>query len=118
MRHLFQFLSALGIALVFTTIGHAETIAPREAAQYVGSSSTVEGVVSQVSRSRGGTTFINFGGRFPNHAFYAVVFKKYAHKFPNLEALVGRSVGISGTIELYKGKPQIILFSPSQITQR
>ncbi|ANP35921.1 nucleotide-binding protein [Phaeobacter gallaeciensis] len=71
-----------------------------------------------MSKSRGGTTFINFGGRFPNHVFYAVIFKKYAHKFQSLDRLVGKSVAISGTIDLYKGKPQIILFSPDQIVQR
>ena len=118
MRHLFQFLSTLAIALFLTTFANADIITPREAAQNIGSYSTVEGAVSQVSKSRGGTTFINFGGRFPNHVFYGVVFKKYAHKFRNLEGLVGKSVAISGTIELYKGKPQIILFSPDQITQR
>lgn len=117
MRYLFQVISALSIAFTFSTFASADTIAPREATEYVGTYSTVEGVVSQVSRSRSGTTFVNFGGRFPNHVFYAVVFKKHAHKFPNLDELVGESVGISGNVELYKGKPQIILFSPSQITQ-
>jgi hypothetical protein len=118
MPHLFRFISALGIALFLTTFANAETIAPREAAQNIGSYETVEGVVSQVSKSRGGTTFINFGGRFPNHVFYAVIFKKYAYKFESLDGLVGKSVAISGTIDLYKGKPQIILFSPDQIVQR
>ncbi|ABF61920.1 nucleotide-binding protein [Ruegeria sp. TM1040] len=118
MRHVFQFISALGVALFLTTCVNAETIGPREAAQNIGSYSTVEGVVSQVSRSRNGTTFINFGGRFPNHVFYGVIFKKHAHKFQNLDGLVGKSVAIGGTINLYKGKPQIIVFSPEQITQR
>jgi hypothetical protein len=57
MRHLFQFLSALGFALVFTAFANAEAIAPSEAAQYVGSSSTVEGVVSRKLVYRGGCNF-------------------------------------------------------------
>jgi DNA/RNA endonuclease YhcR with UshA esterase domain len=118
MRHFVSFVFAAGIALLTTTFASAETIAPQDAAQYVGSPITVEGVVVQVSVSSGGTTFINFGGRFPNHVFYGVIFNSIAEDFPNVESLEGRSVALTGTIDLYKGKPQIILNSPDQIELR
>ena len=118
MRYIINLLSAAGIALFLAASVQAETISPQEASHYAGSAITVEGVVSQVSTSGGGTTFINFGGRFPNHVFYAVIFRKNQGQFSGLNALEGKAVAISGTIEFYKGKPQIILHSPDQIELR
>ena len=58
--------SAVGLAVFLAASVHADSIRPREAIQHTGNYAVVEGVVAQVSRSRGGTTFINFGGRYPN----------------------------------------------------
>jgi DNA/RNA endonuclease YhcR with UshA esterase domain len=118
MHYLLKFFSLFSFVVFFATSASSETISPDDASQYVGRNVTVEGVVRQVSSSRGGTTFINFGGRYPNHVFYAVIFKKYANRFSNARAYDGRHVAISGEIGLYKGKPQIILFSPSQIQMK
>ena len=108
-------IAALGLALFLAMSAQAEIISPREANQHVGAQATVVGVVRQVSKSGGGTTFINFGDRFPNHVFYAVIFRSRSDQFPGVHQLQGRTVAISGEIELYKGKPQIILRSPQQI---
>lgn len=118
MRYLINLLSAAGVALLLTISAQAETISARDAPQHIGREMTVEGVVSQVSTSSGGTTFINFGGRYPNHVFYGVIFRNSASKFSGVRNLEGRSVAISGTVKLYKGKPQIILSSPNQIEVR
>ncbi|AZQ68675.1 nucleotide-binding protein [Silicimonas algicola] len=111
-------LVSLGIALMVATSAHAENVRPKDAGHYVGVHSTIEGEVSQVSRSGGGTTFINFGGRFPNHVFYGVIFRDHADQFPDVFALEGRTIVIEGEVQVYKGKPQIILTSPSQIHVR
>lgn len=118
MRYLKRLFFAVGLGLALVTAVQAETITPHQAAQFVGASVTVEGVVSQVSTSRGGTTFINFGGRYPNHVFYGVIFKNSAGQFPGVHGLEGRAVAISGKIKSYKGKPQIILSSSGQIELR
>lgn len=115
MRFLTKFLSSAGFALLLAVSTHAETITPNEAAYYVGDSATVAGAVSQVSTSKSGTTFINFGGRYPNQKFYAVLFRKNAGEFAGIHSLEGKTISITGPIELYKGKPQIILRSPGQI---
>jgi DNA/RNA endonuclease YhcR with UshA esterase domain len=117
MRYLNKLIAAAGLAMVMATSAYAETVTPQDASQYVGSSVTVEGVVSQVSRS-GGTTFINFGGRYPNHVFYAVILRSNSGFFSDMQSLEGRQVAISGQIEFYKGKPQIVLRSPDQIELR
>lgn len=118
MRHLTSLLAAIGVALLLATSVGADGISPKQSSQHVGKQATVVGVVSQVSTSSGGTTFINFGGRYPNHLFYAVIFKKHASKFQSVYSLQGKTVEITGTIELYKGKPQIIVSSPGQIQMR
>lgn len=115
MNFLTNILSAVGIALLVSSPVQAETISYANAGQHIGSIATVEGVVSQVAISGGGTTFINFGGRYPNHTFYAVIFRNNSGQFSGVRALEGRTVAISGAVETYKGKPQIILTSPDQI---
>ena len=118
MRYLKNIIFAAGIALLAISLAIAEPITPQKASDHIGSPEIVEGVVSQISTSGGGTTFINFGGRYPNHVFYAVIFRKHAHLFPSIYDLQGKTVAISGTVELYKGKPQIIVTSPDQIELR
>ena len=93
----------------------AETISPSQAIDHVGEQVTVEGVLEQVSVISSGTIFLNYGGRYPNHIFYGVIFGDNAGAFPDLSALEGNVVALNGTIELYKGKPEIILTDPSQI---
>ena len=110
--------AALGLALFLAHGAVAETIAPRDAVENVGFTVTVEGVVSEVSISRKGTVFINFGGRYPNHVFYGVIFNDDARQFPNVRALEGQTVAIRGRIKMYKGKPEIIVDSPRQIEVR
>jgi DNA/RNA endonuclease YhcR with UshA esterase domain len=119
MRYIIMgLISAIGIAVFFITSAQSESITPQQASKYVGRTVTVEGVVSQVSTTGGGSTFINFGGRYPNHVFYAVLFRKYQTKFSGTHALLGQTVAISGKIEMHKGKPQIKLISPDQIGLR
>lgn len=118
MRFLINLLSAAGVFLLLAISAQAESITPQEAYHHAGDMMTVEGVVSQVSTSSGGTTFINFGGRYPNHVFYAVIFRNNSDQFSGVQALEGRAVAISGTVEFHKGKPQIILLSPDQIKLR
>lgn len=47
----------------------------REASKHVGETITVRGVVADVFTSDKGNTFLNFGRRYPNHTFTAVVFR-------------------------------------------
>jgi DNA/RNA endonuclease YhcR with UshA esterase domain len=108
-------LASAGLALLLATAADADVIGPSDAAQHIGEMHTVKGLVAQVSTSGKGTVFLNFGGRFPNHVFYGVVFAEEAARFPNMTGLEGRSVTLTGEISLYDGKPQIILSDPSQV---
>lgn len=66
----------------------AERVSSSAAASYVGDMVTVSGTVSQVTTSGNGTTFINYGGRYPNHHFYGVVFRDNSRAFGSLRNLV------------------------------
>ena len=55
------------------------------------------------------------GGRYPNNSFTAVIFSGNASKFPNLDALNGKTVDVTGSVRLHNGRPEIILNDPGQI---
>jgi DNA/RNA endonuclease YhcR with UshA esterase domain len=106
---------ALGLVLTAAP-AFAETIRPDEALGRIGQIVTVEGIVSEVHTAASGrATFIDMGGRYPNNVFAAVIFVDDASKFPNVESLNGKTVDITGSVRLYKGKPEIILNDAAQI---
>jgi DNA/RNA endonuclease YhcR with UshA esterase domain len=86
------------------------------ARNYIGKNVVLQGKVIEVSESKG-TTFLNFGSRYPNHCFYGVIFSSSSSKFPqNIESYFeGELVNVRGLVEEYQGKPQIILENPEQI---
>ena len=114
---------ALGLAFGFAfgltfapALALADTIAPADTPQHVGQSVTVEGVVSEVNTTdRSGVTFVDMGGHYPNNAFTAIIFQADASKFPNVGALQGKTIDVTGTIKLYKGKTEIFLNDAAQI---
>ena len=67
-----------------------------------------------------GHAFLDFGGHYPNQIFTGFVPAQNVatvggQKF--LESLAGKPVTLSGRIELYKGRPEIVISSPSQIVK-
>jgi DNA/RNA endonuclease YhcR with UshA esterase domain len=93
----------------------SQAVSPDEAGQYISTNITVKGLVSQVSQSRSGTIFINFGGEYPNVVFFAVIFDDYLDQFTDVFSLEGAVIAVTGTVKMYRGKPEIILTSNSQI---
>jgi hypothetical protein len=96
----------------------ATVIPDTEAAQHVGQHATVEGTVVKVFTSKSGNTFLNFGGAYPNQTFTGWIPKDSPFATDaSLSALEGKKVRITGTIDLYKGKPEIKVLSSNQITE-
>lgn len=109
---------ALSLALI-PAVAVAQTIAPGDAKSHVGQSATIEGVVSDVHHAASGSTiFLDFGGPYPDNAFAAVIFAKDESKFADVNSLRGKTVDVTGSIQLYNGKPEIILSQPSQIKSK
>jgi len=92
------------------------TVQDSEAAQYVGKNVEVRGLVVAVYASKKGNTFLNFGGKYPNQTFtgYIPAGSELARDRWTV-TLQGNVIGITGTVELYQGKPEIKVMSRSQI---
>jgi DNA/RNA endonuclease YhcR with UshA esterase domain len=97
----------------------SHTIPPDEAAKHVGEVITVTGKVVAVSMARRGNTFLNFGGRYPNQVFTAVMFPASTNRelISKAYQFEGKTVAITGTIQLYRDKPEIILREQAQIRE-
>ena len=88
-----------------------------EAIQYVGKEVEVRGRVASVTTSPLGTTFINFGGEYPNQRFAGFI----ATGSPiaadqRLTMIQGKTINITGIVRLHDGKPEIEIVSADQIT--
>src|SRR5260370_35351299 len=99
-------------------IAQTSTYTPGEAAKHVGETAKITGTVDGVHQSGKSNIFLNMGGKYPNQAFTAFIPSASAAQFPNPQQYEGRTVAVSGKIALYKGKPEIIVNSPSQISAR
>lgn len=93
----------LSFALSFCAT--AESIDYAEAESHVGETLTVTGKVNRVNTIASGMTFVTFGG---GGSEFTVVFRAHLLDGKTLEGFEGREVEVTGTIELYKDKPQIL----------
>ena len=89
-----------------------------EAAKHVGETATITGRVDGVQHLSNGNTFLNMGGKYPNQAFTAFIPSSSAGQFSKPQQYEGRTVAVSGKIALHKGKPEIVVTSPSQINAK
>lgn len=95
------------------------SISAAEAASHVGESARVCGRVAgakYATETRGQPTFLNLDRAYPNHVFTALIWGNKRAAFPYApESLRGQRICVKGKIELYKGRAEIIVVSPSQI---
>jgi DNA/RNA endonuclease YhcR with UshA esterase domain len=93
----------------------ATVIADTDAAKHVGEKVTVEGIVVEVF-THGRNFFIDLGNPYPHQTITGRIPENSEladeSKFYDLE---GKKIRITGTIELYKGKPEIKLISKDQL---
>ena len=105
-------------ALLFlfaTTTAQAGVISDREVMKHVGERATVEGTVTGTHVSAKGTAFLNFGDRYPDQDFTVVIFARSAGVVGDVTKYYGRRIDVAGTIELYRGRPEIVVNTPAQI---
>ena len=93
-------------------------VAAAQAGQRQGQVITMVGTVAEVYHSPQGHIFLNFGGAWPKMQFTAIVFKNEVKLFPTIDSLKGRTVAIRGKVKSYKGRPNLQLYSPTQLTLR
>src|ERR1700752_2096797 len=114
---LFIAMLALLLCVIAARADKPRVIKDWEAIQYVGKEAEVRGRVVSVTTSPLGTTFINFGGEYPNQRFAGFI----AAGSPmaadqRLTMIQGKTISITGTIRLLDGKPEIEIVSADQIT--
>src|ERR1700733_11972348 len=95
----------------------AEGVVPdSEAAQHVGQTVSVEGTITKVFKSKNGNTFLNFGGDYPDVSFVVWIPQDAPEAADSgLSNLQGKKVKITGTIQLYRNKPEIKVTTKEQI---
>ena len=106
--------------IIFTFILRAQTITPEEAKDNVGKKVTVCGKVKSTYKTNSinsNPTFIDFGKKYPNAIFTVVIWESALPKFSYVpkRKLKHKKICVTGTIKLYKGRPEIIVDDPGQI---
>jgi exonuclease VII large subunit len=106
----------VSLLLLFSEISLSQTINPSQAIENVNKNVRIVGVVSEIITTGNGTTYLNFGERYPNQSFTIVVFSRDSEKFKDIKDYQNKKVAITGEVSVYKNHPQIILKDPFQIS--
>jgi len=112
----FSAILGLLLCLIATRADQLPVIKDSEAIRYVDRYVEVRGFVVSVMTSPLGTVLINFGRDYPDQtlAGFIAAGSKIATD-ERIAALQGKMIGITGTIELNRGKPEIEVTSIAQI---
>src|ERR1700730_5018840 len=115
MRPLFAILGLL-LCLITTRADELPVIKDSEAVRYVGKKVEVRGFVVSVTTSPLGTAFISFGREYHNQTFAGFIAAGSKMEIDQrIATLQGKTIGITGIIELNQGKPEIKITSTDQI---
>jgi len=112
---------ALIVSLLFSLENvSAQDIQPKDAVKYIGQTVTVCGKVyggKYLSTVKNTPTFLNMGAAYPNQLLTIVIWGDARKNFTYApeEKLKNKTVCVTGKVEVFKGKPQIITQNESQI---
>ena len=113
---LFIAMLALLLCVIAARADKPIVINDSEAIHYVGKEAEVRGRVVSVTTSPLGTTFVNFGGEYPNQTFAGYIAAgSIMTTDQRLTMIQGKTIGITGAIRLRDGKPEIEILSAGQI---
>lgn len=106
----------LSVLLLFlvTAFSHSQdTVSSKDAKNFIGQTKIITGKVASVFVSKNGTVLINFDEKHPNATFVAVIKPENPVAYDNIKE--GSILTVTGVIEDYKGKPEVIIKDISQI---
>lgn len=103
-----------------SSVAAQDYISPADAGKYIGQTKTVCGKVASITyavRTKGHPTFINLDQPYPNQIFTVVIWGSDRNKFNNPPEVFFKEkrVCVTGQIDTYRGKPEIIIRDPSQV---
>lgn len=106
----------LGCVLLLAVSARAEDkrIGAAEAVDHYDKKMTVTGTVAQVT-IREKLVYLNLDKPFPQTPLAGVIFARSTNAFGDLSALKGKQVELTGKIEEFKERPQIVLTSTNQL---
>ena len=112
---------ALVVALLSVPVAWPATwLAAQDAADHIGEVATVCGTVASPNfaiRSKGQPTYLNLDRLYPNQVFTILIWGSDRPKFGTPETtLMGKRVCAPGTIQEYRGTPEIVATEPRQLT--
>ncbi|HEY1872075.1 MAG TPA: hypothetical protein VGG71_13520, partial [Chitinophagaceae bacterium] len=97
----------------------SQKINATEVRNYIGKQITVCDLVVNVKHATNinrKPTFLDYGAKYPNEIFTVLIWDDDLPKFSySLKSLEGKNICVTGTITLYKDRPEIIVHDPSQI---
>jgi len=115
----FKLLLTMALLVGLVSIAYSQdTITPEDAAKFIGQQKTVCGQVASAHYdAKSKCTLLNLDKPSPNHVFTAYIGGSDRGKFekPPEELYYGKAICVTGMIELYQGRPEIIVKEPSQI---
>jgi hypothetical protein len=94
----------------------AGTIDYTDASKHIGQYASVQGTLIDSYTASSGTVFLDFCKSYKSCPFSAVIFSDDVSKFGDLSRYNGSTVTITGTLTSYQGNAEIVLSSPSQIS--
>jgi hypothetical protein len=106
---------ASAIWLMAAVSGSAECILFSDAHQHIGKTHCVRGTVFNIEEGTKGVTFLDFCQSFDTCPFTVVVFADDLKHVGDVRHLKGRAIEVSGTIQDYDGRAEIILRRPRQL---
>jgi hypothetical protein len=115
-----RILLAAIFSLCFIASEAQKEIKLAEVKDHIGDSVKVQGIISGVrflETAKNTPTFINVGGIYPNQLLTVVIWgdvRKNMSIVPSTKD-AGNKIIVTGKVELYKDKPQIVVKDPAQL---
>jgi hypothetical protein len=112
-------LALLSLSFLFSMA--QQELKPEELKDHIGDSVKVKGKIFGVryfESAKNSPTLINVGGAYPNQVYTIVIFGEVRKKLgfaPEESKYTGGMAIVTGKVELYKDKPQIVITDPAQL---
>jgi hypothetical protein len=121
MSHHAAHVSALILLICWPSKVEAVTMAPDQAGTHLGETATICGTVASTNfaqRAKGKPTFLDFEKPYPNQTFTVLIWGEDRAKFGAPEiSLLEKHVCATGQIQIYRGRPEIIVHDSGDLKQ-
>ncbi len=107
--------AAFTAVLLFSALAFSECIPIEKAKDKIGSNACVTGKVYHIGHTKSGTTFLDFCEDYKNCPFVVVIFARDLKDIGDVGQLEGKTIEISGKVEEYNGRAEIILKDVKQL---